>query len=170
MPRIVKTLFLVRHAKSSWENPEGGDHARTLNDRGRKNAPEMAARLKGRAVTLDRLITSSATRARETGAFFVSGLDLGAESVIVEAQLYGATAADWLGLIQSLDESWNSVMMIGHNPTLTELANGLGRMDISNVPTCGVLECRYAGDYWGNFGEQAEDLEIDFDYPKNMSA
>ena len=166
----MKTLYLVRHAKSSWENAEGGDHARTLNERGRKNAPEMAARLKKRAVMLARLITSSATRARETGAFFASGLEIADASVLVEAKLYGASAPDWLRLIQSLDESWNSVMMIGHNPTLTELANGLGRIDISNVPTCGILECRYRGEFWGNFGEQASELEIDFDYPKNTSA
>jgi len=127
----------------------------------------MARRLQKRGVRLDRLISSSAQRAKETASFFVGELEIPPESFVLEPALYGATAVDWLRLIQGLDESLDSVMMIGHNPTLTELANGLGRIDIMNIPTCGILECRFSGDYWGNFGDQLSELEIGFDFPKN---
>ena len=163
----MKTLFLARHAKSSWGLSGASDHERPLNNRGRRDGPAMARRLLERGVRLDHLISSSAQRAKETAAFFVDELEIPAESFVLERALYGATAVDWLRLIQGLDESLNSVMMIGHNPTLTEIANGLGRIDIMNVPTCGILECRFSGEYWGNFGDNLDELEIGFDFPKN---
>lgn len=127
----------------------------------------MASRLRKRGVSLDRLITSSAERAKETGGYFAAGLGIEKAAVVVDDRLYGAVVEDWIRLIQDLDESWNSVMMIGHNPTLTELANELGRLDILNVPTCGILECQYKGEFWGNFADQNKDLKIRFDFPKN---
>ena len=127
----------------------------------------MAQRLQDRGVRLDCLISSSAKRAQETAACFVEKLGVSPERFLTESALYGASAVDWLRLIQELDESWNSVLMIGHNPTLTELANGLGRIDILNVPTCGMLEFQFSGEYWGNFGDKLGELEIDFDFPKN---
>ncbi|MDA7510883.1 histidine phosphatase family protein [Verrucomicrobia bacterium] len=163
----MKTLFLSRHAKSSWGQSGTPDHERPLNERGCRDAPAMARRLQKRGVRLDRLISSSAQRAQETASFFVEELEVPPEAFFLETALYGATAVDWLRLIQGLDESLDSVMMIGHNPTLTELANGLGRIDITNVPTCGILECRFSGDYWANFGDQLGELEIEFDFPKN---
>ena len=163
----VKTLYLVRHAKSSWANLSGGDHARPLNERGRANAPAMAERLRLRGVKLDRLITSSAQRTKETGRFLAKGLRVESPQVEEEDELYGADVADWIRLIQKLNESWQTVMMIGHNPTLTELAHEFGRTDILNVPTCGVLECQFEGEFWGNFGDQLRELKVRFDFPKN---
>lgn len=164
----MKTLYIVRHAKSSWGDPSLADHDRPLNQRGRRDAPDMAGRLRERDVKLDRLIVSSARRAQETSVFFADGLDVAAGQCETESQLYEASPEVWLRVIQGLDERWETVMMIGHNPTITALANGLGRVDIANVPTCGVLECRYRGELWGNFGDRPADVTVEFDYPKNL--
>lgn len=165
----MRTLYIVRHAKSSWGDPSLSDHDRPLNQRGRRDAPEMASRLKARGVKLDRLVVSSAQRAQETAAFFAEGLDVIAGQRETVSELYEASPEVWVRVIQGLDERWETVMMIGHNPTITVLANALGRVDIANVPTCGILECRYRGEYWGNFGDQPSEMTVEFDYPKNIS-
>ena len=162
----MKTLYIVRHAKSSWGDSSLRDWERPLNERGLRAAPEMARRLKARGVSLDRLVTSFAVRARTTAEIFVAGLGLSEAVLAVDEGLYGASAMDWLRTIQQLDESWQTVMMVGHNPSVTELIQCLGRTDIANVPTCGVLEVRYEGECWGNFGDQVKELQIEFDYPK----
>ncbi len=165
----MKTLYLLRHAKSSWAEPGLPDRERPLNPRGRRNAPAMARRLNDKGARLDQAITSPARRALETLRFFTESLGVPAARVRVEEMLYGATAEVWLRLIQQLDEAWQTVMMAGHNPAITELAHVLGRADIVNVPTCGILECRYRGEYWGNMGEDVDCLTIGFDYPKRIA-
>lgn len=165
----MKTLYIVRHAKSSWGDSSQQDWERPLNERGLRVAPEMARRLKARDVTLDRLVTSFAVRAKTTAEIFMAGLELSEAVLAVDEGLYGASAQDWLRTIQQLDEAWQTVMMVGHNPSITELIQFLGRTDIANVPTCGVLEVRYEGGFWGNFGDQSKDLQIGFDYPNRTA-
>ncbi len=164
----VKTLFLMRHAKSSWANEGLSDHDRPLNKRGLHDAPAMATRLRERGVVFDGVVSSSALRARETVRLFGDVLNWDPGIVHIEPSLYGATAQEWQQLVQQLDEEWNTALMVGHNPTLTEMAQEWGRFDIVNVPTCAWLEIRYAGDFWGNLGDSNRDLEIDFDYPKRL--
>ena len=166
----MKTLYAARHAKSSWGHANLTDHDRPLNERGERTGPEMAERLRARGIGLDRLVCSSARRARETAQFFVDALGLPSGCMRVEPALYGAGVDDWVRLIRALDDSWTRVMMVGHNPTLTELANGWGRMDIANVPTSGVIACSYTGTGWSTFGEDPGELALGFDFPKNPSA
>ncbi|MCS1408304.1 MAG: 2,3-bisphosphoglycerate-dependent phosphoglycerate mutase [Verrucomicrobia subdivision 3 bacterium] len=164
----MKTLYLVRHAKSSWADPGLADRDRPLNRRGMRNGPMMAERLRAKGVRFDQMITSPVKRAQETLRFFIDGLGVSKSKVRVEEALYGASVDQWLRLIQQLDESWTTAMMVGHNPTITELAHALGRSDISNVPTCGILACEYDGDYWANFGDDPKQVFVDFDYPKRV--
>lgn len=165
----MKVLYLLRHAKSSWAQPGLPDKERPLNPRGRRNAPGMAKRLRDKGVRLDQAIASPAQRAWETLGFFTKRLEVPKTKVRVEEALYGATAEIWLRLIRQLDETWQTVMMVGHNPAITDLAHFLGRTDILNVPTCGILECRSPGGRWGSLEEETNRLTIDFDYPKRMA-
>ena len=165
----MKVLYLLRHAKSSWAEPGLPDRERPLNPRGRKNAPGMARRLCVKGVRLDQAIASPAQRAWETLCFFTKSLEVPKTKVRVEEALYDATVEVWLRLIRQLDESWQTVMMVGHNPAITDLAHFLGRTDILNVPTCGILECCFHGEYWGSLEEETNRLTINFDYPKRAA-
>lgn len=164
---FVRKLFVVRHAKSSWAQPGLADRERPLNPRGIRNAHEMAWRLHKRGVKITRLICSPARRARETAEHFAEVLDIPANRQSIEERLYEAGVDEWLRLIRGLDASLFSVMMIGHNPAITQLTNRLGH-STSNVPTCGILECQHEK-AWGDFGNENDrmmGLKMELDFPK----
>jgi phosphohistidine phosphatase len=161
----MKMLMLVRHAKSSWK--EGGipDHERPLNKRGRRDAPMMAERLARRGVEVDLIVSSSATRAVATARAMGEALEYAWDEIVVEERLYEAYAEEMLDVIAEQDDWVDNLMLIGHNPGLTALANYLSSHDIENVPTCGVVELKYDVERWAEVGD-AEPFEADFDYPK----
>jgi phosphohistidine phosphatase len=129
---MAKTLYLVRHAKSDWETGQA-DFDRPLNKRGRRDAPEMGRRLKERGPLPELIVCSPAQRAVET----LELLELGIETVFNEA-IYEASAGELLDIIQQLDDGMESVMLIGHNPSMTWLAGLLSGVRIEGMPTCTV--------------------------------
>jgi phosphohistidine phosphatase len=114
---VVRRLYLLRHAKSSWDDPGQDDHARPLSPRGERAARDMAAHLKREAVRPDLVLCSTAQRARQT----LEALALASEARF-EDDLYGAGAAALLGRLRGLPDAVSSVMLVGHNPGLQELA------------------------------------------------
>ena len=163
-----KLLVLVRHAKSSWEHPGLRDHDRPLNPRGLRDAPRMAARLGARAPAPERIVTSSAVRALTTARTFADELGLDPGSLEVRPELYGAGSGEVLEIVRGLGDRLGSVVLVGHNPTFTELGNGLPAERIGHVPTCGVVSLalesgRWERADWGGFGL------VDFDYPKRVA-
>src|SRR5262245_44557478 len=118
----MKTLFLIRHAKSSWAEPGLSDRERPLNDRGRRDAPKMGKRLAKRDAVPDLILSSPAVRALETAEIIAEKLDYRRKDIVVVDRLYGVAADDLLALIQKLDDKLQRVMLFGHNPGLTELA------------------------------------------------
>jgi phosphohistidine phosphatase len=161
----MKTLMLVRHAKSSWKERGLPDHERPLNKRGRRDAPMMGERLAQRGVEVDLIVSSSATRAVATAEAMAEALDYAWDEIVVDERLYEAYAEETLEVIEEQDEWVDHLMLIGHNPGLTVLANYLSSHDLENVPTCGVVELRYDIERWAEVGD-AEPVEVDFDYPK----
>jgi phosphohistidine phosphatase len=161
----MKTLTLVRHAKSSWKDRGLPDHERPLNKRGRRDAPIMGERLAERAVEVDLLISSSATRALATAEALAAALDYGWDEIVVEERLYAADAEEVLEVIEEQEDWVDRLMVVGHNPELTVLANQLSALDIENVPTCGVLELEYDVERWGEIADR-EPVAALFDYPK----
>jgi phosphohistidine phosphatase len=122
----VKTLHLLRHAKSSWEDTGLGDHERPLAPRGQRAAKRMAEYLAEQAPAPLTVLCSSARRARETLTLIAPGL--GPETTVeVEEELYGATAEELLDRLRRVPEPTASVMLIGHNPGLQDLALSLAR-------------------------------------------
>jgi phosphohistidine phosphatase len=123
----MKKLFLIRHAKSSWDNMEMSDFDRPLNERGEKDAPRMAKLLKQRAVAPDRMITSPANRARCTCQLFAKVLEFEKKKIISEQKLYHATPDAILKVLASLPEHKRDeediALLFGHNPGITEFAN-----------------------------------------------
>ena len=169
----MKKLYLVRHAKSSWADLQTPDFDRPLNERGKRDAPEMARRLLPGLRPPDLLITSPARRARETCLAFAAVLGYNAAHIRFEEKLYHAEYATLLQVLQSMDTRTEkmeglveSAFIFGHNPGLTEFANLLLGISIDNIPTCGVIVAdlplaSWADAFWG-----CGQLRT-FDYPKS---
>lgn len=137
----MRKLTLIRHAKSSWADISLRDHDRPLNKRGKRDAPFMAQLMASRAWRPDRLISSTAVRARTTAFQFAEALNLGEQDVLLREQIYEASTTSLINLIAGLDDQWKEVALFGHNPTFTMVANLFYRNDfLDNLPTCGIVE------------------------------
>lgn len=163
----MKTLYLVRHAKSSWDNNELRDIERPLNERGLKDAPMMAKLLKGKDIQPDLLVSSPAIRAITTAAYFKIGLEVDGADVWVQDEIYEAMTATIQHLIETLPESANTVMLFGHNPTFTSVANLFTNKYIDNIPTCGVVCIRSEAASWPEFSRNNSEVVGKF-FPKDF--
>lgn len=161
----MKKLILVRHAKSDMELP---DIERRLNERGRADAPEMGARLARNGIKPGQILASSALRALETAQLFAAELDFPADEIVAEPRLYNAQVDAWLEVIGGLNDRWTSVMCIGHNPGVSDLAGGVFGQPVMDVPTCAVLTLDFAATYWSEVPASIP-AAADFDYPKKKS-
>lgn len=164
----MKTLYIIRHAKSSWDDLSLDDIDRPLNKRGERDAPRMGKRLKERHVVPDLLITSPANRALSTCKKIAKILDYPTDTIKVEPELYHAEEDQWLRIVHSLNNKHDTVMMFGHNPGLTDFVNKLTGEFIKNIPTCGVAACSLAVDVWNEVGWKKATLEF-LDFPKNKT-
>ena len=164
----MKELILVRHAKSSWKDPTLRDHERPLNKRGKRDAPEMGERLAASGYDPDLIVSSSAVRALDTARTIAGKLGYPSESIAVEERLFHAGVAELLQVIRGVDDSVEILMLFGHNPGLTDLANHIGPREILNVPTCAVLHLRFRAGTWSTAGELPGD-EVLYDYPKRVA-
>lgn len=164
----MKELILVRHAKSSWKDPTLSDHDRPLNKRGKRDAPEMGERLAKSGCDPDLIVSSSAVRALDTARSVAGELKYPRERIAVEERLFHAGVAELLLVIRGVDDSVDILMVFGHNPGLTDLANHIGPREIFNMPTCAVLHLRFQADTWATVGDLPGD-EVRYDYPKRAA-
>jgi len=163
-----KELFLVRHAKSSWDDPTISDHDRTLNERGYRNAPEMGRRLSDRRVSPDALISSTALRARTTAEIMAGSINYPKDRIVLDRALYHASATELQEYIGGLDDSHFSVMLFGHNPGMTSLVSHLFGLPIDNLPTCGVVHLQFSAESWAE-ASRSMPCEATIDFPKNTT-
>ncbi len=161
-----KELFLVRHAKSSWDDPTISDHDRPLNERGYRNAPEMGRRLSDRGVSPDALISSTAQRARTTARIIADSLGWPEERVVLDRALYHASATELQEYIGGLNDAHTSVMLFGHNPGMTNLVSHLFGLALDNLPTCGVVYLQFSAESWADASGSIPS-EATLDFPKN---
>jgi phosphohistidine phosphatase len=165
----LKRLTLVRHAKSSWKDPELTDFDRPLSKRGKQDAPRMGERLAGRDSRPELILSSPAKRARKTAKLMARKLELAAaDRLILVMEIYEAEPEALLKVIRGLDDRWAHVLLIGHNPGLTELGNLLADCGIENIPTCGALCLDFAAESWRSLGPQSGTL-VFYDYPKKAA-
>ncbi|QAY72908.1 histidine phosphatase family protein [Agromyces protaetiae] len=146
----MKTLFLVRHAKSDWGDPALADHARPLNARGLRDAPAMGRRLVDRGVVPGLILSSTALRARTTAEAFAAAFELepGA-SVVLDPTLYATTTSHLLETVQGIDDAVETAMLVGHNPEFSGFVARLTGEHVELV-TCAVAECRIDVDHWAD--------------------
>jgi phosphohistidine phosphatase len=165
-PQFMKTLLLIRHAKSSWDQPGLTDFDRTLNERGKKDAPAMAKRVKEKGLEPDHLISSPAKRARKTAKCFAEEFGFKKEDIKLVEALYGATPTEFLQVVKDIDDSYSVVAIFSHNPGITEFASTLTNVRVDDMPTCAVFAMQIETDTWKDF-VAAEKNFLFFDYPKN---
>jgi len=161
---MAKQLLLVRHGKSDWGNLDLKDFDRPLNKRGKENAPEMAERLVQRGFRFDLIVSSPAKRAKSTAKFFAEAYQV--DDIQYEESIYEANTTALLKVINGLDDSADTVIMFGHNPGFTDLANELSDADIYNIPTAGMVLMSFPFDSWKMVSRGTGEL-VFFDYPKN---
>ena len=161
----MKTLVIVRHAKSSWDNAVLSDHQRQLSKRGLRDAPIMGARLAEWGPPVDRVISSSATRALTTAELITHEMGLPWDEIQIEDSLYHATEEDMIDLINEQEDYLDGLMLFGHNPGMTYLVNGLSDLDLDNLPTCGVAVLQFDVNSWSEIGDVIASTAY-FDFPK----
>lgn len=160
----MKTLYLVRHAKSSWKIEGVKDMDRPLKGRGVRDAYSTSEWLREQKCIPEHVVSSPATRALHTAIIFSNSLGLHANDIQIENAIYHANAKDLLQIIRNLSDAYSSVMLFGHNPTITDVVNKCIDHRIDNVPTTGVACLRFEVDEWKKLDKKAE--LVFFDYPK----
>lgn len=160
----MKTLFLIRHAKSSWADTALPDKDRPLDARGKRAAPKMGKRLAKRDVRPDLILSSPAMRALTTAEIIAKKLDYKRKDIVVDDRLYGGEVDNLLEVIHELGNKLDRVMLFGHNPELTELAHRLSS-EITHMPTCAVAEFRFDAKSWSNV-DKVRPAKVVLDYPK----
>lgn len=161
----LKMLYLVRHAKSSWEFSGLTDRQRPLNKRGRRDAPLMGQRLAERAIRPELIVSSPAVRALTTAQTIARELSISPDDVVLDERIYGADPSELIEVLRDIDDRYDCIMLVGHNPGLTDLVDRLTGEDLANVPTCGIAMLSFALKQWGEVGDAPAQL-LDFDYPK----
>lgn len=164
----MKTLYLIRHAKSSWKYTELDDFERPLNKRGRRDAPEMGRFLKNNQVMPDLIMSSPALRAATTARVLAEIISYPLNGIQYLNQIYEASMLSIFDTVNCLDDKINSAFLVGHNPALTSLANMLCNTYVDNIPTCGIYCIELDIRIWNDVSEQCAKLKF-FDYPKNIS-
>jgi phosphohistidine phosphatase len=161
----MKKLVLIRHAKSSWDDLTKGDHQRPLNNRGKRDAPEMAELLKKHIDLPEIWLSSSATRALQTADYFLRTFQVDSSEMIVRDAIYHASVQTLLREIHQIDEEHASAIVFGHNPGITDLVDELVGSGPDNIPTCGISILDSETEYWANFEDESVLLTRCF-YPK----
>ncbi len=162
----MKTLTIVRHAKSSWKDHSLKDRERPLNKRGERDAPEMGRRIAEAGIRPSLILSSPAKRAWTTAKMIAREINYPREFLQREDDLYLASVNRILDVLVAQDSGFNSIMLFGHNPGLTDFANYLVPGLTDNLPTCGVVSVTFEQDDWSLYELPETTLAL-HDYPKN---
>lgn len=163
----MKTLTVVRHAKSSWSDPYLDDRRRPLNKRGNRDAPVMGQRILEHDIRPSLIVSSPAARAWTTAKIIAGEISYPLEFLQRDDRLYHASRERILAVIADQDAGFNSLMIVGHNPGLTDFSNFLSPGLTGNLPTTGVVSVEIDQDDW-NLAAQPETRLVVYDYPKKV--
>ena len=146
----MKTLYIVRHAKSSWDFAELPDVERPLTEKGIYNTKKILAELNNENISLDMLICSHAKRAFETAKLFASGFNYPVENIVISKGIYQVDRDDIFNVIFGVKDDIDSLMIVGHNPTLTQFSNLFLEEKIDLFPTSGIISINFEADSWND--------------------
>lgn len=163
----MKTLYLGRHAKSSWNDADKRDFDRTLNERGFRDAPFMGKKLKDKGIKPDIVISSPAVRALTTAQLICSVIEYPQDQIREEMSTYGASERAWLKVINSIDNRFNTAMCFGHNPGVSQIASYLAGETV-DYPTSGITCIKFDIQDWNEVSADIGKLDF-FMYPKQFA-
>ncbi|MCX7728886.1 MAG: histidine phosphatase family protein [Bacteroidia bacterium] len=150
----MKTLILIRHAKSDWGYDFLKDIDRPLNERGFRDAYMQSKWYKDNYPLPQSIYTSPAIRAISTALIFARTLQYDEQKIVIRHGIYEATTDNFLSNIQSLSDHIETAMFFGHNPTITNLFNLLSNdVFIDNIPTCGIMKLEFNIPSWKEVGQ-----------------
>jgi phosphohistidine phosphatase len=167
MENNMKTLVLIRHAKSSWDHMGLKDIDRPLNEKGHESAVKMSNKLAAILPKIDQIISSPAVRAHTTAQYFATAYHIEKEAIELDSNIYEAVPEDIINIIQEVSDANNAILIFGHNPTFTYLANMFNSDFIDNVPTCGICIIQSKADKWLDFNTHNSTL-IEFLRPSKF--
>lgn len=160
-----KELFVLRHAKSSWDEPDKDDIDRALTTRGINDAYSMANRLIKHLKKVDLIITSHANRATHTSAIFAGVIGYPFEKIRITSKIYEVSETQLVSLIKGLPDEIARVLIVGHNPTFTYYVNRYLPKLIDNIPTAGIVGMSFNTASWKDISR--ENLQSSFfEFPK----
>ena len=164
----MKTLLIIRHAKSSWDIATLNDFDRSLNDRGKKDAPIMAQRLLDKKIKIDSFVSSPAKRAKKTAEFFCAAYKKNKDDIILISALYHAASTVFFEVVEQLNDDDDTVAVFSHNPGITDFVNQLvADVNIDNMPTCSIFAVQIDIAKWKDFAKAKKEL-LFFEYPKGI--
>ena len=164
-----KILLVVRHAKSSWEIGTLSDFERSLNERGKKDAPMMAKRLIDKKIKIDAFVASPAKRAKKTAELFCEQYHQPTDSIEFISSLYHAGEEDFYAVVEQLDDRFDTVAIFSHNPGITYFVNTLSeQVQVDDMPTCGIYAIKVHTKKWSDFKKAKKEF-LFFDYPKKAA-
>ena len=161
----MKKLLIVRHAKASWNNTLFKDYERPLTKNGHQDALLIAQYLKTKHHIPDYIISSSAKRAIQT-TNIISQILSPELSICKERLIYGGSTNEMISIIHTIDNQYNNIMMVGHNPTTTLLINKISNSHIDYVPTSGSVIIEFTISKWQHINNNG--TLIDFIHPKKL--
>jgi phosphohistidine phosphatase len=161
----MKTLTLLRHAKSSWKDSSLMDHDRPLNKRGKRDLPVMGERMQQAGIRPSLILSSTAVRAWTTAKGIAKEISYPVEFLQREQRLYHAGVRRIIEVLNEQDIAFNNIVLVGHNPGLTDFANYLLPDVTDNIPTCGFISLTIDSDDWNLQTKKNADLVV-YDYPK----
>lgn len=161
-------LYLVRHAKSSWSDSSLSDRDRPLNKRGRRSAPDMGRRLAAQNQLPDLIISSPAKRANSTARKIAKEVGYDRSKIVTDENMYFSGTGSMLEMLENVDDRYDSVMIVGHNPAMTTLMNMLSGSSVDNMPTCAVALIDFPIMSWSDL-HSADGQLLTYDFPKNTT-
>ncbi|MGB0166257.1 MAG: SixA phosphatase family protein [Luteibaculum sp.] len=162
-----KTIYLIRHAKSSWSHPDLNDYDRPLNDRGKYGLSLISNYIKKENIRPEVILYSSAKRTTETFHGICKHMDLNKIHVLSKKELYHASQKTIVNHLNSLPDEYNTAFYIGHNPGITDALNYLTDAGIDNMPTLGFAEIEFDVSSWNEVHRALGSLKR-FIYPKKL--
>ncbi len=144
----MKTLYIVRHAKSSWDHPGLEDYQRPLLEKGKKRTKYINDYLIQNNTQIDLIMSSHAVRARETANIIANALNYPVNEIVISKNIYHGNTDSLFNLFFDLDNKLSSLMIVGHNPTFTYFANYFLDDSIDNFPTSGIVCIEFDTDNW----------------------
>lgn len=161
----MKHIYLIRHAKSDWNNPKLSDFNRPLNKRGKRNAPFMGQKLNELTPNLDLIIASPAKRALQTVKAICKEINYNESEIRFDESVYHSSYQNLNKIINDLDNNINTIALVGHNPGLTNFSNYLTNNYIDNIVTCGIVKIEFDIDNWNEIIEGLG-TKVFYIYPK----